>query len=74
VFPLEARGLNLANGSGTYRIVFDATGQAKNVQVLRSTGTPVLDRAVVTALQHWKSEPGGEWSVVVPVSFQPRAN
>ena len=70
-YPSEARGAKIPNGSGSYRIVFDTAGHAKNVQVVRSTGAQILDRAVVSALQQWKSEPGEEWSVVVPVTFQP---
>jgi hypothetical protein len=27
----------------------------------------------MTAFQQWKSDPGPEWSIVVPVSFQPKA-
>jgi TonB family protein len=75
VYPSDApRGANVATGVGNYRIIFDATGRAKNVQVLRSSGAPILDRAAVTALQQWKSDPGPEWTVVVPISFQARAN
>jgi TonB family protein len=74
VYPSEARGASLATGVGNYRIIFDAEGRAKNVQVLRSSGAPILDRAAVTALQQWKSDPGPEWTVVVPISFQARAN
>ena len=73
-YPPEARGANLtAMGSGSYRIYFDATGRVKNVQVLKSTGAAPFDRAAVTALQQWKSEPGQEWTIVVPVSFQTKA-
>jgi TonB family protein len=70
-FPSEARGTkSVATSDGSYRIYFDATGRAKNVQILKSTGAPAFDRAAVTALQQWKSEPGQEWTIVVPVSFQ----
>ena len=71
MYPPSARGVAITNGTGTYRIVFDTTGNAKNVQILRSTGAQVLDRAVLTALQQWKSEPGQEWSITSPVKFQP---
>jgi TonB family protein len=72
-FPSEVRRANpTAMGSGSYRIYFDATGRAKNVQILKSTGAAPLDRAAITALQQWKSEPGQEWTIVVPVSFQPK--
>lgn len=73
-FPTEARGQNLAKGIGSYRIFFDSTGRAKNVQILRSSGAPVLDHAAVTALQQWKSDAGLEWTIVVPVSFQQKPN
>lgn len=63
----------IIKGSGNYRITFDTTGRVKNVQVLRSTGAASLDRAAVTAFQQWKSEPGQEWSINIPVSFQPKA-
>ena len=73
VYPSNAYNAAI-RGSGSYRIVFDAAGNAKNVQVLRSTGSAPLDRAAVTALQQWKSEPGPEWNVTVPITFQPKAN
>jgi len=41
---------------------------------LRSTGAPALDQAAVAALIQWKSDPGTEWSMIVPVSFQPQGN
>lgn len=72
-YPSEARGVApKALNSGAYRIYFDATGRAKNVQILRSTGAAPFDRAAVMALAQWKSEPGQEWTIVVPVSFQPK--
>jgi TonB family protein len=70
-YPSEARGVApKALNSGSYRIYFDAAGRAKNVQILRSTGAAPFDRAAVMALAQWKSEPGQEWTIVVPVSFQ----
>lgn len=73
VYPSEARGVATAGlSSGSYRIYFDATGRAKNVQILKSTGAPIFDRAALMALQQWKSEPGQEWTIVVPISFQPK--
>jgi TonB family protein len=74
VYPSDVRGREFAKGTGSYRIIFDASGRAKNVQILRSSGAPVFDRAAVTALQQWKSEPGPEWTVVIPISFQARSN
>jgi len=72
VFPSNFRSVTPIRGTGSYRVLFDTTGKAKGVQILRSTGAPALDQAAVSALAQWKSDPGTEWSVVVPVSFQPR--
>lgn len=73
IYPERARSFNppLA-GSGRFRIMFDATGQAKSVQIVRSTGQPILDQAAVEAFQKWKSTPGHEWSLLIPITFQPR--
>jgi|CZKQ01.1.fsa_nt_gi TonB family protein len=71
-YPPEAYNAAI-KGTGHFRIVFDTDGHAKNVQIVSSTGAAVLDRAAMTAFQQWKSDPGPEWSIVVPVSFQPKA-
>ena len=69
-YPAEARQPRVA-GSGSFRVLFDAKGQAVAVQTLRSTGNPSLDQAAVSALHDWRSEPGREWSLVVPITFKP---
>ncbi|HME88391.1 MAG TPA: TonB family protein [Chthoniobacterales bacterium] len=60
-----------ARGSGRFRITFNPAGQVKNVQILQSTGSSELDSAAVEGLRTWKSEPGHEWGVIVPVTFEP---
>ena len=72
VYPQQARRANPPiGGSGRFRIVFGANGDAREVQVVRSTGQSILDQAAVDALQQWRSEPGREWSLVVPITFRP---
>jgi TonB family protein len=71
-YPTEARfSMSPIRGSGRFRVIFNANGQTKDVQILQSTGRPALDQAAITALRQWKSEPGHEWSVLVPVAFEP---
>src|SRR5206468_1582176 len=73
-YPAEARSIRVGptRGSGKYRVTFDANGAVKNVQVIQSTGQPILDRAAVDGLRQWKAEPGpGDWTVLVPITFQP---
>ena len=69
-YPPEAR-LSRVSGSGRFRIIFSADGAARDVRVIESTGKPVLDQAAADSLRQWKSEPGHEWSVVVPITFKP---
>jgi TonB family protein len=57
-------------GSGSFRVLFDANGRAVAVETLRSTGNSSLDEAAVSALHEWRSEPGREWSLVVPITFK----
>ncbi|HEV2965752.1 MAG TPA: TonB family protein [Chthoniobacterales bacterium] len=73
-FPFEARSMRLGpnRGSGRYRVTFDPSGVVKNVQVVTSTGQSILDQAAVDALRQWRVEPGpSDWTVLVPVTFQP---
>jgi TonB family protein len=69
-YPPEAR-LSRISGSGRFRIIFSADGEARDVRVIQSTGKPVLDQAAADSLRQWRSEPGHEWSVVVPITFKP---
>ena len=70
-YPADAKQLRGGvQGSGSFRVLFDATGHAVAVQTLRSTGNSSLDEAAVSALHEWRSEPGREWSLVVPITFK----
>jgi TonB family protein len=73
-YPLQARMLRSGptTGSGKFRVTFDAYGQVKNVQTLESSGQGILDSAAIDTLRHWRAEPGGrDWTVIVPITFQP---
>jgi TonB family protein len=70
-YPADAKQLRGGvQGSGSFRVLFDANGHAIAVQTLRSTGNSSLDEAAVSALHEWRSEPGREWSLVVPITFK----
>jgi TonB family protein len=71
-YPGEARfSSSPIRGSGRFRVVFNANGTVKNVETLQSTGKPILDQAAFNALRQWKSEPGHEWTILVPITFEP---
>src|SRR5919201_3606896 len=59
-------------GSGSVRITFSPTGQAIGVETVKSTGSEILDKVTLEALRRWKSTPGEEWNVTVPVTFEQR--
>src|SRR5438309_964728 len=70
-YPADAKQLRGGvQGSGSFRVLFDANGHAVAVQTLRSTGNSSLDEAAISALHQWRSEPGREWSLVVPITFK----
>jgi TonB family protein len=62
-FPLK--------GSGRYRVTFTAKGDVKNVEVVQSTHSDLLDTAAADALHKWKAAPGQEWTATVPITFKP---
>ncbi|SRR5713226_214862 len=71
-YPDEARfSASPIRGSGRFRVTFNANGQVKNVETVQSTGRPILDQAAFNALRQWKSEPGHEWAILVPITFEP---
>jgi TonB family protein len=70
-YPAQARqSRGGGQSSGSFRVLFDTNGHAVAVQTLRSTGNSSLDQAAVDALHEWRSEPGREWSLVVPITFK----
>ena len=71
-YPLEARFRDGLARTGRFRVNFDVTGTVKDIQVLKSTGSDILDSAAVQGLQQWRSEPGREWFTIVPLTFQAR--
>jgi TonB family protein len=64
------RGEAKPGASGSYRLTFNAEGEVTDVQITRSAGSAALDDATIGTLRSWRSEPGRQWSVVVPVKFR----
>jgi TonB family protein len=70
-FPPEVSGRGVS-GSGQFRLSFDAKGKVTNVQMIQSTGNQFFDRAAINTFRQWKSAPGQEGVVTVPVTFHVR--
>jgi TonB family protein len=60
------------SGSGRFRLTFDANGNVRNVQMLQSTGNALFDQAATNTFRQWKSAPGREGTLTVPITFQAR--
>jgi TonB family protein len=72
-YPEEASVRHVA-GCGLYQIDIDAkTGVALRVDILQSSGHPLLNRAVINGPMRWRAKPGGLRVVKIPVCFELRA-
>lgn len=68
-YPIAAR-YKLHQGKGSYVIVFDrGTGAAREVTIVKSTGSDYLDKTVTGTLRQWRVKPHTLEKIVVPVSF-----
>jgi TonB family protein len=67
-YPREAERLGL-QGSVIVDILVDENGQVKDPHVIESAGI-LLDRAVLSAISHWRYEPARKNGVKVKVRMQ----
>jgi TonB family protein len=67
-YPIEARYLHVG-GVGVYRLYIDERGEVTGIRLLKKTGFPPLDIAVLKTLVRWKARPGPKREVDVPVHF-----
>jgi TonB family protein len=63
----------LPEGKGVYLLHLDRhTGNVLSVDVLKSTGSPVLDRNAIEAFKQWRFRPGTSETVRMPMEFTHR--
>ena len=68
-YPYEARRQRIT-GSGVAVLSVDfATGQVTDVQMIRSTGSAVLDNATISGFRRWRFKPGTVSKVQTPVTY-----
>jgi TonB family protein len=68
-YPIEARRARIT-GSGMFEARVDPkTGRVKGVLVVQSTGSQILDLAVIRAFTQWRFKPGVVTAVRLPVDF-----
>jgi TonB family protein len=70
-FPYNAGNLRRP-ASGRFLLKFKSDGAVAAVETVQSTGNAVLDASASATLRLWRSEPGQNWSTVVPITFETR--
>jgi TonB family protein len=68
VYPYEARRQK-ATGSGRFIITFDDSGNATDVSVAQSTGSPILDQTSINTFHRWRCKPGAYHKVAIPITY-----
>ena len=68
-YPYEARRRKIT-GEGIVALTVDSvTGQVSGVSMAKSTGSPFLDNAALSAFRRWRFKPGAVSSVTCPITF-----
>jgi periplasmic protein TonB len=68
-YPYEARRARMT-GSGVVLMTVDtASGAVTSAVMAQSTGSPVLDNAVLSAFRRWRFQPGTVSRVRTPITF-----
>jgi protein TonB len=67
--PEEAR-LKHWSGTGIFTLHLWVDGRVRQVNIPRSTGHAILDKAAVEALSKWRYGPNEIGSVAVPITFE----
>jgi TonB family protein len=62
-------------GRGLFRIYMDiTTGKPLRTEIVKSTGSPLLDDAALSALRQWRAAPGTIRVINLPVTFTLSSN
>jgi len=73
-YPQEARAHRIA-GSGVCVVSVDpASGSVIKASMAQSTGSPLLDKSVLSTVRAWKFKPGTVSKVSIPVEFKMTGN
>lgn len=62
------------SGTGVFVVEINyASGIPDSVRMVKTTGCPVIDQAVLATLYQWRFMPHAIWKAIFPVSFDARA-
>lgn len=57
-YPYEARTRHITGAGVALMIINPSSGNVTDVTMAQSTGSPILDNAIVSALHRWRFQPG----------------
>ena len=69
-YPQEARSHRIARSGVCVVSVDPASGSVTKASMAQSTGSPLLDKSVLSAVRTWKFKPGTVSKVSIPFEFQ----
>ena len=67
-YPEEAQKTK-TTGAGVYQLRIDKSGTTSAVEIVKSSGSAVLDKAATTSFRKWRFKPGIFTAVRIPVSW-----
>lgn len=67
-YPYEAWRSHIT-GFGVAVVIVDPVGNATDVQMKQSTGSPILDRATIETLRRWRFKPIAGGTIQVPITY-----
>jgi protein TonB len=72
-YPLAARRRGI-EGEVLLHVRFDASGQPREISVMTSSGSPMLDDAARDAVARWRFRGGAAGAIELPFAFRLAAN
>jgi TonB family protein len=66
--PADARARHLS-GAGVCVVYVRPNGTVERVEMLQSTGQPILDKASINAFSRWRFVPGSVKKVKIPIRY-----
>src|SRR6476659_8398993 len=68
-YPYEMRRHGVT-GTGDFLLSFDYdTGHLQEIHIVKSTGSPMLDKYTIDSLKHWKAKPRSIHRLLVAMGF-----
>jgi TonB family protein len=69
-YPYEARTMHITGAGVAFITIDPSSGTVTGVSMARSTGSPILDNAIISALRRWRFKPGSyDPDLKIPIAY-----